>query len=134
MIAPNSNFPCRKAELYYYDLLHGESLEPIPEPIIDHIEQCQNCQEQINQLNKSLLRTEGTKLQQNQENSTAVTELLKIHFAYIGKKVTCKVVRPFLPSMLDPTLEIRIPTPITTHLDKCRQCSEDLELIRKLKI
>jgi len=134
MIAPNPNLPCRTAELYYYDFLFGESPEPIPEPIIEHIEQCQYCQEQINQLKKALLRTEGIKSQQNQENPAAVTEMLKIHFAYIGKKVTCKMVRPFLPGMLDPALEIRIPTPITAHLDNCRQCSEDLELIRKLSL
>jgi len=60
--------------------------------------------------------------------------MLKLHFAYIGRPVTRKTVRPFLPSLLDPALEIRIPTPITTHLDSCPQCSEDLEAIRGLNL
>jgi hypothetical protein len=60
--------------------------------------------------------------------------LLKLHFAYIGEIVGCETVKPFLPSLSDPALEIGIPTPITMHLDKCRWCSEDLERIRELKL
>jgi len=36
--------------------------------------------------------------------------------------------------LLDPHLNIRIPTPITVHLDNCEQCREDLETIRKLAL
>jgi hypothetical protein len=43
-------------------------------------------------------------------------------------------VKPFLPGMLDQDLAIRIPTPITAHLDNCKECSEDLESIRKLAL
>ena len=60
--------------------------------------------------------------------------MLKLHFAYIGKPVTCNIVKPFLPSLLDPALEIRIPTPIITHLHKCQQCAEDLDIIRCLNL
>jgi len=132
MIAPNHRLQCKKAELYYYDFLIEESRELIPESIINHIEQCHDCQEHINQLKEALWHKEKVKPQQNQGISAAMTEMLKLHFAYIGKRVTCKIVRPFLPSMLDPTLVIRIPTPITAHLDNCRQCSEDLDMIRNL--
>jgi hypothetical protein len=31
-------------------------------------------------------------------------------------------------------MEIRIPTPITAHLDNCRQCADDLEAIRRLNL
>ena len=134
MIAPNSNSVCKEAELYHYDFLLGESRAAIPQSIIDHIKWCEHCQQQLNQLKNVLSQSESNiELEQHQAHS-AVTAILKLHFAYIDKPVTCKVVRPFLPALLDPAMEIRIPTPITVHLDKCQQCSEDLETIRKLNL
>ncbi len=133
MIAPNRNSLCREAKLYYYDFLCDESRGLIPESISDHIEQCQHCQEQINQLKVVLSQTDGVKPEQGQVNS-AITTMLELHFAYIGERITCETVRPFLPGLLDPALEIRIPTPITAHLDNCKQCSENLEAIRELNL
>lgn len=133
MIAPNPNLLCRQAKLYYYDFLWGESSEVIPESIVDHIARCQHCQEQIDQLKAVLSEVDGLEPEQRQVDS-AIIHMLKLHFAYIGRPITCKTVRPFLPSLLDPALEIRIPTPITTHLDNCPQCSEDLETIRGLNL
>jgi len=133
MIAPNPNLLCKQAKLYYYDFLWGESSEVIPEFIVDHVAECQNCQEQIDQLKAVLSEVDGLEPEQRQVDS-AIIHMLKLHFAYIGRPITCKTVRPFLPSLLDPALEIRIPTPITTHLDNCPQCSEDLETIRGLNL
>ncbi len=133
MIARNRNSLCREAKLYYYDFLSDENRGLIPESIIDHIEQCQHCREQIKQLKVVLSQTDGVKPEQGQVSS-AITTMLELHFAYIGKRVTCKTVSPFLPGLLDPALEIRIPTPITAHLDNCKQCSEDLEAIRELNL
>ncbi|MFQ6115930.1 MAG: hypothetical protein ACE5NG_17860, partial [bacterium] len=134
MIAPSPNSLCQQAELYYYDFLCEESRTIIPEPIISHIKQCQLCQDQINELGDVLSEVEGHIEPEQEQVSSAVTVMLKLHFAYIGKPVTCETVKPFLPGMLDPALEIRIPTPITVHLDNCPQCSEDLETIRKLNL
>jgi len=136
MIAPNHNSLCGEAKLYYYDFLCDESRGLIPESIIDHIGPCQQCQKQINQLKVVLSQTEGIESEQGQVSS-AITTMLELHFAYIGKRVTCETVRPFLPGLLDPALEIRIPTPITIHLDNCRQCAqcaEDLEAIQRLNL
>ena len=133
MIAPNHNSLYGEAKLYYYDFLCDESRELIPESIINHIEQCQHCQEQIDQLKIVLSQTDGIGPEQGQVSSAIIT-MLELHFAYIGERVTCKTVRPFLPGLLDPTLEIRIPTPITAHLDNCQQCAEDLETIRSLNL
>jgi len=134
MIAPNPNLLCQQAELYYYDFLCEEGRALIPEPMVSHIKQCQYCQEQIDKLEKALSQGEGHIEPEQEQVSSAVTVMLKLHFAYIGKPITCETVKPFLPGMLDPDLEIRIPTPITVHLDNCRQCSEDLETIRKLNL
>ena len=133
MIAPNYNPLCGEAKLYYYDFLHDESRELIPESILNHIEQCQHCHEKTDQLKVGLSQTDGIEPEQGQVSS-AITTMLKLHFAYIGKPVTCKTVRPFLPGLLDPALEIRIPTPITTHLDNCQKCREDLDIIRRLNL
>jgi hypothetical protein len=133
MIAPTHNPSCVEAELYYYDFLHNESRELIPESIVNHMERCQHCQEQIDQLKVVLSRTDGIEAEQGQV-SAAITTMLQLHFAYIGKPVICNTVRPFLPGLLDPALKIRIPTPITAHLDNCRQCAEDLETIQRLSL
>ena len=54
MINFNCNPLCKQAELYYYDYLNRESGEPIPYFVIEHIEQCQNCRQQINRLRETL--------------------------------------------------------------------------------
>jgi len=133
MIAPNFNPLCRQAELYYYDFLHDENHSLIPESIISHIKQCPYCQDQVRHL-ESVLSQYGDLEPEESQVRAAVTTMLKLHFAYIGKKVTCKTARPFLPALLDPALGIRIPTPITVHLDHCQQCAQDLETIRGLNL
>jgi len=133
MIARNPNLLCKQAEPYYYDFLCDDSRGLIPESVVNHIEQCQNCREQINKLKAALSQADAIESEQGQVRS-AVTAMLKLHFDYVGKPVTCNVVKPFLPCLLDPALEIRIPTPIITHLHNCQQCSEDLDMIRCLNL
>jgi hypothetical protein len=134
MIAPNPNLLCNQAESYFYDFLYKETIELIPGPIVSHIRDCATCQERINQLRSVLPESEEHPETAQREASGAVTEMLKLHFAYIGKPVTCDIVKPFLPSLLDMAIEIRIPTPITAHIDNCQECSEDLEMIRELNL
>jgi hypothetical protein len=43
-------------------------------------------------------------------------------------------VKPFLPGLLDDEAALRIPTPITAHVDSCPQCQNDLEKIRELNL
>ncbi len=131
MIAHSPNSLCRQAELCYYDFLCDESRGLIPESMVSHIDQCQHCREQIIKLKAVLSRAESLDSQQGQLVS-AVATMLKLHFAYIGKPVTCNVVRPFLPTLLDPALGMHIPTPIVKHLCNCPKCSEDLDIIRSL--
>jgi len=134
MVSPNFNSLCEEAELYYCDFLCKEGHKLVPEFIIDHIKQCQCCQEQLSRLTRVLSIGEGHIESEQKQVSSAITIMLKLHLAYIGKPVTCEIVKPFLPSLLDPALEIGIPTPITVHLDNCQTCSEDLEVIRRLNL
>ncbi len=132
MITVNPNSSCREAELYYYDCAGSEGPGAVPEGVNEHIKGCVRCQGQIDHL-KDVLSEAGDGFELGQ-GSAAVVRLLKLHFAYIEERVSCETVKPFLPSLSEPDLEIRIPTPITMHLDRCRWCSEDLERIRELNL
>ncbi len=134
MIAGDFNSLCKQAELYYYDFLSNESREPVPEFIVNHIRRCRHCRKQVNQLDGVLSQAEGYVEPGQSQVSCAAAALLKLHFTYTGKSVTCNTVKPFLPSLLEPALEVRIPTPITAHLDNCPRCSEDLDTIRELNL
>jgi len=129
----DANPLCKQAELYYYDFLSNEINELISKSINDHIDSCTHCQEQINRLKQILSQAPDPESQQ-QQNRSAVDEMLELHFAYIGKSIACNAVKPFLAWLSNPALQIRIPTPITVHLDSCRQCRNDLEVIRGLEL
>jgi len=132
MIAFDSDSLCREARIYHYDFLCDESRKTIPPRYAEHIKQCANCQGSINRLAALLSEAEEHSEPEQEEKSSALTTMLRLHFAYINERVTCKTVKPFLPGRLHPDMEIRIPTPITAHLDNCPQCAGDLERIREL--
>lgn len=134
MVALNFNSLCKEAELYYYDFLCKKGQKLVPEFALDHIKECKYCQEQLSRLSHVLSIAESHLEPEQEQVSSAATIMLKLHLACIGKPVTCETVKPFLPSLLDPALEIGIPTPITVHMDNCHKCSEDLETIRKLNL
>ena len=127
MIAPNQNSLCQQAEFHYYDFIRDEKHESIPESIIDHIKQCQHCKTRVNKLKAVLSQFIESQNTLEQQANLVIITFLKLHFAYIDKSVTCKIVKPFLPSLLVPEIEIKIPTPITVHIDKCPQCQQDSE-------
>ncbi|UCF43482.1 MAG: hypothetical protein JSV99_00725, partial [Planctomycetota bacterium] len=134
MVTVEPNWSCRQAELYYYEFLGGEDIGTIPEDVSDHIKQCGRCRGQIDHL-KDVLFESGNRFESGDADSgAAVVASLKLHFAYIGERVTCETVKPFLASLSDPDLEIGIPTPITIHLDRCEQCANDVDSIRDLHL
>jgi hypothetical protein len=129
MIAPNYSKFCVEAEHYYLDFLLDETAESVPNETINHIIGCTHCREQMSRLEK-ILNSQTNFSQQ----SKAITSLLKLHLSYAGRQVTCANVRPFLPGLLNPALQIEIPTPITVHIDKCEQCRRDLETLKSLRL
>lgn len=133
MIALNPHSLCVQAEPHYYDFIFGKGDEAVPEHIARHIEGCENCQERLNQLKVTLSRADGLDSKQRQADC-AITTMLRLHFGYIGRPVTCRVVKPFLPTLLDPVLQVRTPTPITVHIDNCQECSKDLRAIRAMNL
>lgn len=129
MIFINENFICEQARPHYYDYLWEELRESIPAEMLSHIDKCRHCQAEVNRL-KIILAEAGSARQ----TTSAITTVLRLHFAYTKALVTCETVRAFLPSLADPALEVGVPTPITVHLDKCQQCADDLEIIQQLNL
>jgi hypothetical protein len=132
MVAFNPETLCREAETHYLNFIMEGDSDIVPRHIIDHIIGCRHCHSRIEQLS-NILAQKGSSPATSQSNA-AVIAMLKLHFAYLNRQVTCRTVKPFLPTLIDPTLEIRIPTPITVHLDHCEECSQDLEKIRTLAL
>ncbi len=129
MIFYSSRSNCASARQYYYDLLDKGAEGDVPEIVLRHVDSCRRCQADISRL-RALLAGTGNAAQSQKD--LVIRELLSLHFAWIDKSVTCKTVKPFLPSLADPMLQISIPTPVTVHLDNCRACSEELSTFRNL--
>ena len=134
MVAPKDNSICEQARAFYYDYLCGRGQESTPPEVFAHLCQCSFCKAEVNRLKVELTGSEVDVDHSVEERTAIVITNLKLHFAYIGSLVNCRTARPFLPSLADPVLEVSVPTPITVHLDKCQQCSDDLEGIRQLKL
>ena len=134
MVSPNNNYFCEKAKLYYYDFLFLQNKSSIPQEILSHFKTCNNCQKLIYELKTSLRHADFEHKDNNGNQGTPISNMLKLHFSYIDQKITCKIAKPFLPGLLDKSLEISVPTPITTHLDHCPKCVHDLQIISDLNL
>ncbi|MHC4759610.1 MAG: hypothetical protein ACYTE8_13250 [Planctomycetota bacterium] len=130
----NSNKACELARPYYYEYLYEESKMNIPSDISEHINQCKQCQDEIQRLKSILVESTEQTDDNSKEKSFALITNTTLHFGHIGNLVSCSTAKPFLPSLADPLLKIGIPTPITVHLDKCNQCESDLQKIIELKL
>ena len=130
MVAFKPDRSCLDARLYYYDFIEGQGKDRIPGDVLEHFTECQHCQGETERLGV-LLEHAGKDIEQKRRDA-AIATVLKLHFAYVGKLVTCKTVKPFLPALAISHLRIRIPTPVTAHLDSCRACSDDLLTLRDL--
>ena len=134
MISHNPDSNCTNARLYYYDFLSQESREGIPKGALEHIQQCRNCQSEMDSL-KDLLVKVDEKLESEQSRiDSAMGTLLRLHFDHIAEPVKCDTVKPFLASLADPVLQMRIPSPITTHINKCKTCRNDLQKLLDLHL
>jgi len=134
MVSSKEDILCEQAKFYYYDLLFQEGHRIVPEFITNHFKQCQHCQKQIHQLNRALKNTDSVNQLEQIKSGSEISNILKLHFTYLNQPVNCEITKPFLPNLLDPVLAIRIPTPITVHLDHCEGCVKDLKTIQNLEL
>lgn len=131
MVAFGPSVLCADAEPYYYDYLCGLGTG-IPDAVGEHIRHCVRCRTQIRQLEAAVAESETR--DRRPQADTQIIGALSLHFAHIGEDITCAKAKSFLPALLIPSLGIRIPTPITVHIDHCHRCAEDLEAIRALEL
>ncbi len=117
---------CKSARLSYYDLLSAETVGSVPREVQEHVASCAKCQSEVNRLRESLILAGKKQDDEQSRRDKAIIELLSVHFAWAGRPVGCAEAKPFLPGMADPFLKIRIQTPITTHIENCKACSEEL--------
>ena len=120
-----------RAVQWYYDVVAGRG-PGVPEAILRHIRQCWACRKQIHRLKEAVNGAGGETDGGRAEMKRDIIDTLNLHFGCLEEQVTCLRVKPFLPGLLMPSVQIRIPTPITVHIDHCPECAEDLEALRDL--
>lgn len=116
---------------YYYDFVVQDASE-VPDVIARHVRRCLFCRVQIHRLKEIIAETDHETDPQRDRMSRDIIDTLNLHFRCLGEPVTCEQVKPFLPGLFPPAPKIRIPTPITVHVDHCPECAEDLSVLRGL--
>ena len=134
MVAFRRTAFCTEAEPYYYDFVFGANSPAIPRAVADHLQVCRHCIGQMYALRERLAEAEAHIDPSASGAEANVVETLSRHFEYVGEPVTCTHVKPFVPALLIPSTKIRIPTPITVHIDHCSACADDLEAIDVLEL
>src|SRR5574340_1000355 len=106
------------AAKWYYELLAGYGPD-VPEAIVRHIRRCLVCRKQIERLKEAVIGAGGETRGSRTTMTRDIIDTLSLHFGCVEERVTCARVKPFLPGLLLPSVQIRIPTPITVHIDHC---------------
>ena len=130
MISHSDRSTCRNARLCYYDMLDTKTEANVSEDVRRHVASCSHCRGDMERLKTLLACTDRSSESEQRRRDSVVSTLLSLHFAWIGKPVTCKSAKPFLASLADPLLRITIPTPITVHVDNCHRCFDELSTIK----
>jgi len=134
MVAFDGSGLCDRAEGYYHDLLEDDGSPAVPLEVVEHVRRCNHCRQRLECFRETLLamEQEGEALQ-SQEDRNLVGEL-EAQFEFLGEPLTCARTKRFLPNLLVPGMQIRIPTPVTVHVDQCSECARDLESLRALHL
>ena len=119
---------CQDAELHYYNYLQ-DGKDQIPEAISVHIDDCPNCQKEIQWLKETLKKSE----QDASENTLATLHAaqMQLHCTLIDQPVRCSTIKSFLPILTIPEMAVRISTPVTAHIRACPECTRDLEALKQ---
>jgi len=134
MVAFDGSESCREAEAYYHDYLQDPRDPSVPRSVADHIEGCAHCQGRVRSLRETLCGLDRSPQPTPAERDLRLIDELQSHFEYIDEPLVCAQVKPFLCRLLSPSVRIRIPTPITVHIDQCAACAKDLESLRQLDL
>jgi hypothetical protein len=123
---------CQEARVHYYDLLCQEEAA-VPALVRRHVATCLLCQDQMRRLRETLFEAERPASATGAWQDETV-EALAQQFQLLDERVTCSEAKPLLPELALESPQIRIPTPVTVHVDHCPQCAGDLATIRELHL
>jgi hypothetical protein len=114
--------------IYYYDYL-SSARDQVPDDVCDHIAECAYCQQELLSLKQidSQSDTDFTL-------TSAQTTHLELHFALAYQPIKCSTIKAFLPVLAIPGQQVTIATPVTTHLEHCSRCSEELKTLKELDL
>lgn len=114
---------------YFYDMAVRRDGN-VPESVSSHVRRCDSCRAQVARLRKAARKGEGPA--GGRQFESGAIKVLDSHFQCLDVPVTCSRARPFLPGLATSCLDLRIPTPITVHVDHCPQCAADLAALKGL--
>ncbi len=123
---------CQEARVHYYDLLCQEEAA-VPAAVRRHVATCLVCQDQMRRLRETLFEAQRPASAAGAWQDETV-EALAQQFQLLDERVTCSEVKPLLPELALESPQIRIPTPVTVHVDHCPPCAGDLAAIRELHL
>lgn len=132
MRADETRSLCPEAQAYYYDFLCQDDAS-VPEAVRRHLATCPACQAEIARLRETLRasqRDTGPAPVRTEET----IEVLTRQFQFLDQQVNCSDVKPFLPELARLSSHLRIPTPVTVHVDHCPECAEDLAVLSALNL
>jgi len=120
MTGPEIKSICQKSMIYYYDYL-SKKKGLVPDDVSAHIAQCAYCQQELLAIQQIDLESDTTTFTSEQ------TSHLELHFALAYQPIKCSTIKAFLPVMAIPEQQVTIPTPVTTHINYCSPCREELK-------
>jgi hypothetical protein len=123
---------CQEAEVYYYDFL-CQNEAAVPESVSRHMAACPSCRERMRRLRETLFEAQRAPGPADSWHGETI-EALTLQFELLDEHVTCCDIKSFLPKLAMVSPQIRIPTPVTVHVDHCAQCTEDLAVLRELNL
>lgn len=123
----------RDAVEYYYGFV-DQHMADVPDHIVRHVRQCRLCKSQIRRLRELAARAMDEGDGPRGEMDRDIIDILNLHYQCVGESVTCSRAKPLLPSLLFSGPGVRVPTPITAHVDHCPACARDLRLLGELEL
>ncbi len=134
MVAFDGSESCQEAEAHYHDYLEDPSSPSVPESIARHIASCACCRSRLQAFREVLCAADGDLQGAQAERDSQLISALQSHFERLDEPLGCTDIKPFLFGLACPAVRIRIPTPITVHVDQCARCAEDLDSLRQLRL
>lgn len=118
---------CQKSMVYYFDYL-SENTDLVPDDVLAHISECAYCQQELHAIQQVDMESNTTGF------TSEHTSHLELHFALADQPIKCSTIKAFLPVMAIPEYLVAIPTPVTTHINHCTPCRDEMKRLIDLDL